>query len=53
MVDRGGDPAFLYMPARSSTPNDNGDMEILFRNNELWQITAGQTTGHRTGLMWN
>jgi hypothetical protein len=46
-------PEFGYVPVRNSTPYDNGDMRIAFRNNEEWLIKAGDTTGHRIGLLWS
>jgi len=44
--------AFTYLPVRSS-PGDQRDDRVLFRNNELWLIRAGETVGHRTGLLWS
>ena len=46
-------PEFGYLPARTTTPDANGDMRILFRNNEEWLVKAGATAGHRTGLLWS
>jgi hypothetical protein len=46
----GQDLSFLYMPARTTSSNE-GDMRVLFRNNELWRIKSGETVGHRTGVL--
>jgi dipeptidyl aminopeptidase/acylaminoacyl peptidase len=43
---------FGFLPVRSSTPYDSGDARVTFRNNEVWVIAAGATSGHRTGLLW-
>jgi len=45
-------PEFAYVPARSATPDEHGDMRIVYMNNLEWLVKPGESTGHRTSLLW-